>query len=112
VSVIRRRATHNGLHAFFCKKEKNIIFVLKNQNNMQVITAKELRANQKKYFDLAENETIFVVRRKASPIMISVVSEECLSKIDLLSIKKGLEDIKEGRTVKINDIHKIWDDIL
>jgi hypothetical protein len=59
VSVIRRRATHNGLHAFFCKKEKNIIFVLKNQNNMQVITAKELRANQKKYFDLAENETIF-----------------------------------------------------
>jgi predicted transcriptional regulator len=81
---------------------------------MQVITAKELRANQKKYFDLAENETIFVVRRKARPIMISVATEEeeNLTRSDLLSIKKGLENIKEGRTVKINDIHKIWDNIL
>ena len=81
---------------------------------MQVMTAKELRANQKKYFDLAENETIFVVRRKARPIMISVATEEeeNLTRSDLLSIKKGLENIKEGRTVKINDIHKIWDNIL
>lgn len=81
---------------------------------MQVITAKELRANQKKYFELAENETIFVARRKARPIMISVATEEddSLSKADLLSIKKGLDDIKEGRTVKIKDINKIWDDIL
>lgn len=81
---------------------------------MQVITAKELRANQKKYFDLAEKETIFVVRRKARPIMISVATdeEENLTRSDLLSIKKGLENIKEGRTVKINDIHKIWDNIL
>ena len=34
------------------------------------------RANQKKYFDLAENETIFVARGKARPIMISAFAQQ------------------------------------
>ncbi|KAB5162582.1 prevent-host-death protein, partial [Bacteroides thetaiotaomicron] len=35
---------------------------------MQIITTREFRANQKKYFELAEKETIFVSRRNAAPI--------------------------------------------
>ena len=40
--------------------------------NMQVISTREFRANQKKYFDLAAHETIYVARRNAQPILISV----------------------------------------
>ena len=36
---------------------------------MQIITTREFRANQKKYFELAEKETIFVSRRNAAPIV-------------------------------------------
>lgn len=80
---------------------------------MQIISTREFRANQKKYFDLAERETIFVARRNARPIVISVADDDdYLSKAELLSIQKGLEDIKNGRTTKIKDINNIWESIL
>lgn len=69
---------------------------------MQIITTREFRANQKKYFDLAESETVFVARKNARPIVISVADDDdFLSKAELLSIQKGLEDIKNGRTYKM-----------
>lgn len=80
---------------------------------MQIITTREFRANQKKYFDLAESETVFVARKNARPIVISVADDDdFLSKAELLSIQKGLEDIKNGRTTKIKDINNIWESIL
>lgn len=80
---------------------------------MQIITTREFRANQKKYFDLAESETIFVARRNARPIVISVADDDdYLSKAELLAIQKGMEDIKNGRTTKVKDINNIWESIL
>jgi PHD/YefM family antitoxin component YafN of YafNO toxin-antitoxin module len=80
---------------------------------MQIITTREFRANQKKYFDLAESETIFVARKNARPIVISVADDDdYLSKAELLAIQKGMEDIKNGRTTKIKDINNIWESIL
>lgn len=71
---------------------------------MQIITAREFRANQKKYFDLAESETVFVARKNARPIVISVADEDdFLSKAELLSIQKGIEDIKKGRTYRMRE---------
>lgn len=65
---------------------------------MQVISTREFRANQKKYFDLAERETVFVARRNAQPILISVAKDEdMLTREELLSIQKGLDDLKNGR---------------
>ena len=43
---------------------------------MQIVTTKEFRANQKKYFDLAERETVIVSRKNARPIVISVADDE------------------------------------
>ncbi len=43
---------------------------------MQIISPAELRANQKKYFDLAAHETIFVARRNDYPIRLVVVTDE------------------------------------
>lgn len=80
---------------------------------MLIITTREFRANQKKYFDLAENETIFVARKNAHPIVINVADDDdFLSKKELLTIQKGLDDIKNGRTTKIKDINNIWESIL
>ncbi len=71
---------------------------------MHIVTTREFRANQKKYFDLAESETIFVARKNARPIVISVANDDdYLSKAELLSIQKGLEDIKNGRIYKMKE---------
>lgn len=80
---------------------------------MQVITVREFRANQKKYFELAEKESIFIARKNARPIVINVAEDDdFISKDELKAIYKGLEDIKNGRTTKIQDIYNIWESIL
>jgi prevent-host-death family protein len=77
---------------------------------MQIVTTREFRANQKKYFDLAERETIFVARKNARPIIISVADDDdYLSKAELLSIQKGLEDIKNGRTYRMQEGESLMD---
>lgn len=70
--------------------------------DMQIVTTREFRANQKKYFEMAERETIFVSRRNAAPIVIYAAKEEDFpSKEELSAIQRGIEDIKNGRTFKM-----------
>nr|WP_294706820.1 prevent-host-death protein [Prevotella sp.] len=77
---------------------------------MQIVSTREFRANQKKYFELAERETVFVSRKNARPIVISVADDDdFLSKEELLSIQKGLEDIKNGRTYRMQDGESLTD---
>lgn len=77
---------------------------------MQIITTREFRANQKKYFDLAERETILVSRKNARPIVISVADDDdFLSKSELLSIERGLEDIKNGKTYQMQESESLTD---
>ena len=76
--------------------------------DMQVISTREFRANQKKYFDLAAHETIYVARRNEAPILISVAKDEdMLTREELLSIQKGLDDVKNGR---VNRMEK-WESL-
>ena len=63
----------------------------------QIITTREFRANQKKYFDLAERELIFVIRRNAKPISISVASQ-LPTHSELTSLQRGLDDVRNGCT--------------
>lgn len=80
---------------------------------MQIVSTREFRANQKKYFDLADKEVVLVTRRNSRPIRISVVDEDdFLSAKEVAAILQGLEDIKSGNTTKIEDINNIWADIL
>lgn len=77
---------------------------------MQIISTREFRANQKKYFDLAESETILVARKNARPIVISVVDDDdFLSKAELQSIQKGVEDIRNGRAYKMQQGESLAD---
>lgn len=80
--------------------EFNVLYLHRKSNfvNMQVISTREFRANQKKYFDLAAHETIYVARRNEAPILISVAKDEdMLTREELLSIQRGLDDLKNGR---------------
>ena len=77
---------------------------------MQIVTTREFRANQNKYFDLAESETVIVARKNARPIVISVADDDdYLSKAELLSIQKGMEDIKNGKTYKMQEGESLTD---
>ncbi len=77
---------------------------------MQIVTTREFRANQKKYFELSERETVFVSRKNARPIVISVADDDdFLSKEELLSVQKWLEDIKNGRTYRMQEGESLTD---
>ena len=77
---------------------------------MQVITAKEFSDNQQKYFDMAEQEPVFVTRENARPIVIDIADDDLTEK-EIRAIQKRHEDIKAGRTTRIKDIHNLWDSV-
>jgi hypothetical protein len=69
---------------------------------MYVITTREFRANQKKYFELAEKETVLVTRKNGKPISISVINEEDIPKRNLIAELKGaLQQVKDHLEGKI-----------
>ena len=76
---------------------------------MQIITAREFWANQKKYFELAETETVLVMRRNARPIVISVADDDMLKAAELQSIRQGLDDVRNGRTRRMNEGESLSD---
>ena len=80
---------------------------------MHIITTREFRANQKKYFDLAEKEMVLVSRRNKAPIAIFTPSDDdFLTKKEIECISRGFEEIKRGETTRIENIENIWESIL
>lgn len=79
---------------------------------MQVVTVRDFRANQRKYFEMAEKEPVFVMRRGARPISISVVNDDDVLSAEILhSINRGLEDIKSGQVYSMSADESL-DDLL
>ncbi len=68
---------------------------------MIIISPTELRANQKKYFDLAENEKIIV--KRGNKLIELVVKEQLITEDD---IKNGVsrEDLKQKMHKRIDQI--------
>jgi PHD/YefM family antitoxin component YafN of YafNO toxin-antitoxin module len=80
---------------------------------MQVISAKEFRANQKKYFEFAEKELVLVARKNRKPVALYVPDDDDVPSMEeLQAIRRGLDDVRNGRTVKIKNSGDIWADIL
>jgi hypothetical protein len=88
---------------------------------MIVISATEMRTNQKKYFDLAEKERVVVKRGRK---VIELVVSESISTIpcpsndpyydnpeNIAELKKRIQDIESGKasftTVEKGDIKKL-----
>ena len=77
---------------------------------MRIVTTREFRANQKKYFEMAEKETVLISRRNAAPIMVCAVRDEDFpSRDELEAIQRGIEDIKHGRTFKMAENESLDD---
>lgn len=77
---------------------------------MRIISSRELRANQKKYFEIAEKETVLVSRKNARPIVLSVADDEdFLTKAEFDSIQRGLDDIRNGRTHRMLEGESLTD---
>ena len=75
-----------------------------NNGIIQVITMREFHANQKKYFELAENEVVYVAWKDARLIAMRATSnEDELSEAEWQSIQRGLDYIKNGRTYSMRE---------
>ena len=74
---------------------------------MQIVTAREFRAHQKKYFDLAERETVFVARENARPIVISVANDDVHTpnNVTLAAMKEA----QSGKPLEELDVDKFRD---
>ena len=69
---------------------------------MQIITTSEFRANQKKYFELAEKEKIFVSRRNAAPIVVYAATEEDFpSREELKRVEAYTKRIEDATAQKV-----------
>lgn len=89
------------MYTIICFFHAHLLFLQKNNTAMHIVSTREFRANQKKFFDLAEKEIVLIARKNARPIAVSVVNEDdILTKEELQSINAGLEDIKAGRIHK------------
>lgn len=72
---------------------------------MLVISSKEFRDNQTKYFDLVDqNQQVIVQRGKDKSYVLVPVSEEDRFFLDpkvIKEVKEGIEDYKSGKVTKI-----------
>jgi hypothetical protein len=78
---------------------------IKNKKNMQIVTTREFRAHQKKYFNLAEREKVYVTRRNARPIIISVANEDTPNEVTLAAMKEA----QSGKPLEELDVDKFRD---
>ena len=81
---------------------------------MQIVTTREFRANQKKYFELAETETVFVTRKKKRPIVINVAEDDYIPKRDLVGELRGasqqVKDHMDGK-IKLKSLDELIDEL-
>ncbi len=95
-------------NAYICTK-----LVHKNFKNMLIISSREFRANQKKYFDLADNdEKIIVHRGKDKAYLLSPIKDVDVyfSEPEIIKkMQKAIDEVRQGETVTVEkgDIKKL-----
>lgn len=79
--------------------------------DMNVITATEFRSNQRKYFDLAEREPVFVTRSGKTPIALTPVDLSSYpTEEEMKAIDEGLKAYERGEYTII-DTDNVWESI-
>lgn len=78
---------------------------------MITVTPSEFRANQKKYFDLAESQPIYVTRSGKKTIVVRVEDDESFTPQEVQAIKRGLKQIRDGKFTIVDDPDNIWESI-
>lgn len=73
---------------------------------MIIVTSRDFRANQRKYFDLARtNDVIITSRAFGSYKLVPVAKEDNVIDAETLDakIKKGIEEYNKGKVYKMNE---------
>lgn len=74
---------------------------------MLVISSKEFRDNQKKYFDLVDqNQQVIVQRGKDKSYVLVPINDEDRFFLDpkvIEDVLEGIEDYKAGRVIKVKE---------
>jgi PHD/YefM family antitoxin component YafN of YafNO toxin-antitoxin module len=83
---------------------------------MMIISSREFRENQKKYFDLVDqNEQVIVQRGKDKAYILAPIGDtDQLSVNDTLIeyVKEAEFELSKGKTIQITDPDNIWESIL
>jgi len=83
---------------------------------MMIISSREFRDNQKKYFDLVDqNEQVIVQRGKDKAYILAPIGDaDRLSVNDALIeyVKNAEIELSQGKTIPIEDPDNIWENIL
>ena len=83
---------------------------------MMIISSREFRENQKKYFDLVDqNEQVIVQRGKDKAYVLVAVNDVVRLSVNenLIQIVKEAEtEYSNGKTVQVKDPGNIWESIL
>ena len=74
---------------------------------MQIVTTREFRSHQKKYFELAEREKVYVARRNARPIIISVADEDAHTPNDITLA--AMKEAQSGKPLEELDVDHFRD---
>ena len=81
-----------------------------------IISSREFRDNQKKYFDLVDqNEQVIVQRGKDKAYILAPIGDtDRLSVNDALIeyVKEAEIELSQGKTIPIEDPDNIWESIL
>ena len=82
---------------------------------MLIISSREFRNNQKKYFDLADqDEQIVVQRGKNKAYLLTPVNEEDRLSVNpelIKAVKQAEKELEEGEKITIKDPENIWESI-
>ncbi len=75
-------------------------------DNMVIVTSRDFRANQRKYFDLARTDDVIITSRAfGSYRLIPVSKDDSVIDAGVLDakIKKGIEEYNKGKVYKMNE---------
>ena len=70
---------------------------------MQIVTTREFRAHQKRYFDLAEHEKVYVTRKNARPIVISVADDDVIHTPNAVTLA-AMQEAQSGKALEELDV--------
>ena len=85
---------------------KNDIFAKLNRMKMVVVSSREFRANQRKYFDLAlTNDVVITSRSHGSYRLVPVRESDTLIDQTTLEakIRRGIEEYEQGKVHKMEE---------
>lgn len=75
---------------------------------LQIVTTREFRAHQKRYFDLAEHEKVYVTRKNARPIVISVADDDVIHTPNAVTLA-AMQEAQSGKALEELDVDNFRD---